>query len=670
MLELSKWDLDVETNDGEEYTSLVRAVRRNHQRFKLLFVSCSPSQGDKVRHDLMADIPAKKYELLDIKESIDNLYEAINNIPNLPELDVIFIRGLEYSIFEYEDREFGDISKRSQSKVYGGSWAGVPPVLAKLNMQRELFRDRFPHICFVFLLPHFAVDYFIRRAPDFYDWKSGIYRFETDSIDLQLQANKALDIFWELQNHGSYDKISSEQIPGKITEIRSCLDEVTEVDVRWRLLVLLAICYQICNQYSLALNSFDLVLQINPYQEITWCFRGITLVQLNRYEDAIDSYDHAILLKPDNDESWYHRGNALSIVGRYEEAIDSYDHAILLKPDNDESWYHRGNALSILGRYEEAIDSYDRAILLKPDNDESWYHRGNVLHKISRYEDAISSYDHSLQLKPDNDRSWYHRGVLSSILGRHEEAIISYDRAIQLKPDDNKIWYNKASTLHELGRYEDSIDSYNHAIQISPYFYEAWHSKGFAFYKWGKNQEALNAYQHAINIKPEEYLSWHDKGLVLFHISNYDEALTAWQESFNIISKLKPRNTSDLIQEFLDEQLLPKFQEPAVREILPQILTIYTTAQVLPELGVALTRNLKAIQSPTINDYTATEWLKMWQELGKPHPELALALRMLEAGIKYKQNPTDDRVFLSLPQEMRPLLREALGLEPGGRGNV
>jgi tetratricopeptide (TPR) repeat protein len=25
---------------------------------------------------------------------------------------------------------------------------------------------------------------------------------------------------------------------------------------------------------------------------------------------------------------------------------------------------------------------------------------------------------------------------------------------------------------------------------------------------------------------------------------------------------------------------------------------------------------------------------------------------------------TDDRVFLSLPQEMRPLLREALGLEP------
>jgi hypothetical protein len=46
MLQISKWDLDVETDDEEEYTSLARAIRRTYQRFKLLFVSCSPSQGD------------------------------------------------------------------------------------------------------------------------------------------------------------------------------------------------------------------------------------------------------------------------------------------------------------------------------------------------------------------------------------------------------------------------------------------------------------------------------------------------------------------------------------------------------------------------------------------------------------------------------------------------
>ncbi len=67
MFELTKWDLDVETSDEEEYISLARSASLTHQRFKLLFVSCSPSQGEKIRCDLMADIPTKKYELLDIK---------------------------------------------------------------------------------------------------------------------------------------------------------------------------------------------------------------------------------------------------------------------------------------------------------------------------------------------------------------------------------------------------------------------------------------------------------------------------------------------------------------------------------------------------------------------------------------------------------------------------
>jgi hypothetical protein len=77
-----------------------------------------------------------------------------------------------------------------------------------------------------------------------------------------------------------------------------------------------------------------------------------------------------------------------------------------------------------------------------------------------------------------------------------------------------------------------------------------------------------------------------------------------------------------------------------------------------------------AMLNPTYGSghYTANEWLKMWQELGKPHPELGLALKMVAARVKYKQNPQDKRIFLALPQELRLLLREALGLDGDGSG--
>jgi tetratricopeptide (TPR) repeat protein len=466
-------------------------------------------------------------------------------------------------------------------------------------------------------------------------------------------------------------------------------------------------------KFSEEIESYDRALEINPNDSRVWNRRGATLDDLGMYQEAIDSYDHALKLNPDYAYAWHNRGNSLGNIGKYEEAITNYNYALKINPDNAGAWKHRGNSLHSIGRYEEAIASYDRSLELKPDDTiwdkqeivslnlnryeaEIWYSRGYALDQLGRYEEAIASYDRNLELSSDNYAVLYRRGIAllnlnryeaaitnynrmielnpenytawNSLgfallnLDRYEAAITSYDHSLQLNPDNDTAWNGRGIALRKLGRYEEAIASYDRSLELKPDNDEVWHNKGWAFYKWGKYQEALNAYQQAINIKPD-HGSWHDIGFVLFHIGKYDEALAAWKESFNIISKLKPSDTSDLIQEFLDEQLLPKFQQPAVRDILPQILTIYTTAQVLPELGVALTRNLKAIQSPTISNYTATEWLKMWQELGKPHPELALALRMLEAGIKYKQNPTDDRIFLSLPQEMRPLLREALGLE-------
>jgi tetratricopeptide (TPR) repeat protein len=337
--------------------------------------------------------------------------------------------------------------------------------------------------------------------------------------------------------------------------------------------------------------------------------KGFFLYQSKRLEEALEIFEIFLDIKQDSDDGFCWQGNILQDLDRHEEAIMSYDCAIKINPNNDTFWTNRALSLDELGKHEEAILSYDRAIKINPNDVYYYIFRGFSLNKLGKHEKAIFSYDCAIKIESDDDTAWRWRGVSLSKLSRYEEAITSYDRALQIKSND-----------------DFSIRSRKFALD---------------------------------NLVED----WHNKGLADFKQEKYPDVLTLWQQAFNTIQQEQLANGSDLIQEFLDEQLLPKFQQPAVRDILPQILTIYTTAQVLPELGVALTRNLKAIQSPIISDYTATEWLKMWQELGKPHPELALALRMLEAGIKYKQNPTDDRVFLSLPQEMRPLLREALGLE-------
>lgn len=58
------------------------------------------------------------------------------------------------------------------------------PVLAELNMGRELFHRDAPYPI-VFWLPDYAVTALARGAPDFWAWRSGVFEFESEAASRQ-----------------------------------------------------------------------------------------------------------------------------------------------------------------------------------------------------------------------------------------------------------------------------------------------------------------------------------------------------------------------------------------------------------------------------------------------------------------------------------------------------
>jgi tetratricopeptide (TPR) repeat protein len=416
-----------------------------------------------------------------------------------------------------------------------------------------------------------------------------------------------------------------------------------------------------------ALELFDAVLAEDK-SDVAWFLRGIALHKSERYEEAIASYDRAISINPNDDKSWSLRGEALCKLEKYEEAIASYERAIDFKPDDHQAWYNRGVTLSNLGRHEEAIASYGRAIDFKPDDHESWNNQGVTLSNLGRYEEAIASYERAIEFKPDYHEAWNNQGNALSNLGRYEEAITSCERAIDFKSDFHTAWYNRGIALGNLGRYEEAIASYERAIDFKPDLHEAWHNKGSAYFKWGKYVESAYYYNQAIDIKPDKYDSWHDKGVVQFVMGNYEDALNSWQQTFQIIQQLtsRPNNIARHIQEFLEE-LIPRCSlpnsQPQISTFLAQLVTIYQQAQVLPELSTALIATLPQIFASNISNYTADEWLALWQNLLGTEPALEMPLRLMNVAIAYKKQPAQQkRLWLGLAKEERSILDRALGL--------
>nr|WP_242037874.1 tetratricopeptide repeat protein [Tolypothrix sp. FACHB-123] len=559
-LELTDWDKDLPTEGDEEYQALVRTLNFT-EGFGLLFVRCSPAEGEQLITKVKEDITNKNIAVLRLEQAVNNLYEIIENLDNQKKINILFITGLEQSFYEYE--ECKSLAGWNSRDIYSYSWKGVPPVLINLNQQRERFRDNF-NICFVFLLPIFAIKYFIQRAPDFFDWRSGLFEFPIKSEILDQESSRIIQ-------DGDYEKylaFTPEETTKEILRIQELIAENNrKFDIQKDLFINLgnlqcagkdykqalisfskALEIQADDYYALnnrgyaleklgsyeeAIASFDKALEIQS-DEYAWYLRGIALEKLGRYEEAIVSFDKALEIQPEFHNVWYDRGIVLRILGRYDEAIASYDKALEIKPDYHEAWNNRGYALGILEVHEEAITSFDKALLIKPDLHEAWYNRGIALRILRRYEQAISSYDKAVSIKSDYHEAWYNRGIALRILGRYEEAISSYEQALSIKPDDSYAWNNRGIALANIGRNEEAIVSFKKVLEIKPDDYQAWYNWGNALGKLRHYEDAIIAYEQAINIKPDYQHAWGNRGYALQNLGRYKEALESLEKALEI----------------------------------------------------------------------------------------------------------------------------------------
>lgn len=356
---------DIHPDAETSYKALRRAIQRG-VGFSLLFVRCTPVKGEEIMERIKADLPQKRIEVLNLDTNTENLYHLVENLTEEQSFDILFIRGLEESLFQYEDREQLGILGRSKGTGYGGNWESIPRILGHLNLSRERFRDNFK-LCFVFLLPDFALNYFIRRAPDFFDWRSNVYEFPTER---ELVSRESYHLAYLDGSYQEYCEQLPEQRIAKLAKIKSYLEE--------------------------ELNSKE--------RSSLWFEKGLIHIAANEHEEAITSFDRALEFKPDYHKAWNNRGSALFSLGRYEEAIASHDRALEFKTDLHEAWYNRGSALFGLGRYEEAISSYDKAIEIKFSDPRAYYNKACAYSLQSNLELSLENLQKAIQFNPEKYR--------------------------------------------------------------------------------------------------------------------------------------------------------------------------------------------------------------------------------------------------------------------------
>ncbi|MBD2607216.1 tetratricopeptide repeat protein [Scytonema hofmannii FACHB-248] len=480
------------------YKTLLRSLRLK-KGFGIVFVQCSPAEAMSLIREVGEDLPQKRIGVLKLTEPIDNLYDLVANRSDCHDLNILFIQGLEKSLEPYIKPGYG-----GEGEYYNLNT--VPKILSHLNQRREGFRDNFSNICFVLILPLFAIKFFIRRAPDFFDWSSGVFEFP--------YKREFIEQFYEQLIQGEYSQylnLTPEEQTQKVLGFEMLLETEQSPERKANIL----------------------------FEQGNLFFAGQDMIS------AIASYNQAVKIKSDDPKAWYMLGIALGNLGQFEEAVASYDEAVNIKSDDHQAWYNRGVALGNLGRFEEAVASFDEAVNIKSDLHEAWYNRGIALSDLGRLEEAVASYDQAVKIKSDDHDAWNNRGIALSDLGRLEEAVASYDQAVKIKSDKHEAWYNRGNALSDLGRFEEAVASYDEAVKLKSDYHEVWDNRGYALYKQGKLPDAIKSYDQAIEIKSDDANVWYNRASAYGDLGDVDQAIENLQTAINLDAKYREMAKTD-----------------------------------------------------------------------------------------------------------------------------
>ena len=333
-----------------------------------------------------------------------------------------------------------------------------------VNIQREAFAD-VPH-ALVFWLREEQLVRLMKRAPDFWAWRSGVFDFRKE-LQVQnvsnYQALEYLDAFerGKLEEQAAlYEEILKEQLD------RDEPDLAYVVRTRLRLAMTLgklAIHDKAAKQIKKAVEESRYVKD-KELERAALYFLARTHLDLGRYKEAEQILRQIIESQkihfdgkfPDNVLVLNSLAKLLKETDRYEEAETIIRKIIKIQKatigEQHSDYVGSLNNLAVLlketGRYGEAESLYRRVIEIRettinekhPEYFKSLGNLAELLRSTSHYDEAESLHKKVIELlkatvgeqHPDYAKSLINLALLLVTIGRHDEAAQLYEKALDI----------------------------------------------------------------------------------------------------------------------------------------------------------------------------------------------------------------------------------------------
>jgi len=237
---------------------------------------------------------------------------------------------------------------------------------------------------------------------------------------------------------------------GYYTEAKNVINYyLNEFSNNENILFELAYAYDKLDEIDEGIDTYNDLLDINPYLENAWYNLGILHNKQENYAEAIEAYNITIAIAPNLSEAYFNKANSLAQTGEFIEALNSYAEYISYSYPNAITYYYMGDCWENLGNNVLASKFYKAAIDLDPNHIEALRSLGRTSYIAQDYETSIYALDKAVNIDPKSSDLWRALGKSYKKSKKLAEAKRCLKRALINQHQDTNNWMEMYEFLEE-----------------------------------------------------------------------------------------------------------------------------------------------------------------------------------------------------------------------------
>jgi tetratricopeptide (TPR) repeat protein len=277
--------------------------------------------------------------------------------------------------------------------------------------------------------------------------------------------------------------------------------------------------------YVLAIQYFNQVINAKPYLADPYYYRGLAKFMLDDFKGAEDDCTLCLERNPYWMAAYQLRAAARQNREKFAEAAEDYARSLEFFPEDRLTLVNMGIVQMQMKKYDEAEIYFNELIHLFPDYVPGYLARAQMHLEKKDTTLALADYNKAIEIDPYTSQSFASRGLLYYQLNEYNKALADLDEAIRLDPYFEGNYINRGLVKYHLNDLRGAMADYDWVIEMDPNNLIARFNRGLLRAQVGDNNRAIEDFDKVLELEPGNTIAYLNRALLNNEINNYEGAL-------------------------------------------------------------------------------------------------------------------------------------------------